>query len=177
MADVSGLGWVNNDGLIVRYGTQEGRVVRGGETPAAGEYRTELVKFTLADLATTEKYVGGGIGVVLPRNARIDSVEVITETVATSGGSATLDIGLIRNDISTTYDDDGLVAALPLTSLNVAGEKTVLAAGETYAGALVGTVLANVGVITASYNTAAFTAGEVTLRVNYYMPWPAVTNS
>lgn len=168
--------WYNSDGLRVKLGTSEAAVTRGGEYSNDGEYREyEVVVGPLTGLATTEAIQA--YGVLIPAGFFIEQVEVVATVAATSGGSATLDVGLIRQNTTTTYDDDGLVAALALASINVAGEKNVLTAGVTSAGALVGTALANTGLITASYNTAAFTAGEVVVRVKGYQPWPAVTNS
>lgn len=167
--------WVNNDGLRIKLGTSEAAVTRGGEVNVLGEKRVFEVRFALTPLATTEAVQA--YGVYVPAGFYVEEVEVEVNVAATSGGSATLDIGLIRQDLSTTYDDDGLVAAAALSTINTAGKRLNLIAGSTAAGALIGTTLANTGVITASYNTAAFTAGEVTLRVKGYINWPAITNS
>lgn len=167
--------WTNNDGLRIKLGTSEAAVTRGGEYSTLGEFREYEVRFGLTALGTTEAVQA--YGVLVPSGFFIEQVEVVASVAATSGGSATLDIGFIRQDASTTYDDDGLVAALALTSIDALGEKVTLTKGSTSAGALIGTALANTGLITASYNTAAFTAGEVTVRVKGYVAWPAVTNS
>lgn len=166
--------WYNNDGLRIKLGVDEAKVTRGGEYSTMGEFREYEVRFGLTALATTEAIQA--YGVLVPAGFFIEEVEVVASVAATSGGSATLDVGLIRQNTTTTYDDDGLVAALALTAIDAAGEKTVLRVGSTGAGAFIGTTLANTGLITASYNTAAFTAGEVTVRVKGYVPWPAVTN-
>jgi hypothetical protein len=167
--------WYNNDGLRIKLGVDEARVTRGGEYASYGDFREyEVVIGPLTALGTSEAIQAHGV--LIPAGFFIESVDVIANVAATSGGSATLDVGLIRQNTTTAYDDDGLVAALALASINVAGERTVLTAGVTSAGALIGTALANTGLITASYNTAAFTAGEVTVRIRGYQPWPAVTN-
>ena len=158
--------WHNNDGLFIRFGTKE------AEVGVAGEYRTNgpqrMVEVTIP--AMTALGTGAAIqddSAVIPKGARIEKVEVITDTLVTSGGSATLNIGLIRTDRTTELDYDGLVAALALASFNAAGETAVLTTAVTSAGALLGTTLANNGLITADYDTAAFTAGAIRVRVYY----------
>lgn len=167
--------WTNDDGLRVKFGNTEAAVTRAGELPPAGANRITEYKATLTALTTTGQVLNDGV--VIPSGARIEKVEVLAETAATSGGSATLDIGFIRLDRSTAYDDDGLVAALALASIDAAGNLVTIIPEGTSAGALVGTTLANAGVLVASYNTAAFTAGEVVVRVHWNIPRPAVTNS
>jgi hypothetical protein len=167
--------WYNNDGLRIKLGTSEAAVTRGGEYSVDGDSREYEVRFAVTPLGTSEAIQA--YGVLIPSGFFIERVEVVTNVAVTSGGSATLDVGLIRQDTTTAYDDDGLVAALAIASFNAAGEKVILTNGSTSAGALIGTALANTGLITASYNTAAFTAGEITVRVFGYQPWPAVTNS
>ena len=158
--------WHNSDGLFIRFGTKE------AEVGVAGEYRTpgpqRMVELTIGALTA----LGTGAAIqddtaLIPKGARIERVEVITTTQATSGGSAVLNIGLIRTDRSTELDYDGLVAALPLASFNAAGETFSATAGVTYGGALLGTTLANNGLLTADYDTAAFTAGAIKVRVYF----------
>lgn len=160
------MAWYNGDGLYIKYGTEQGTAGKAGEYTTDGPQR--MIELEISDLTTlTTTGVIQNDTVVLPKNARIEKVEVITTTAVTSGGSATLDIGLIRTDRSTAYDDDGLVAALALASFNSAGETATLTTGVTSAGALVGTTLANNGYLVASYNTAAFTAGAIKVRIYF----------
>lgn len=167
------MAWTNNDGLYVTFGAEKASPSKGGQLGVCMAQKVaEIVISDLTDLGTTAEIIGtedgsAGQGVMLPKGARIEKVEIIATTAATSGGSATLDIGLIRTDRSTAYDDDGLLAALPLASLATEGETTEETADGTYAGALVGTVLANNGLLVCSYNTAAFTAGAAKIRVYY----------
>lgn len=160
------MGWYNSDGLYVKFGTEEATAGKAGAYRTAGPQ--QMIELTISDLtALTTTGVIQDYNVVVPKNARIEKVEVITTTDATSGGSATLDIGLIRTDTSTAYDDDGLVAALALASFNSAGETVALTVGSTSAGNLIGTTLANNGYLVASYNTDSFTAGAIKVRVYY----------
>lgn len=157
--------WTNPDGLLVLYGTDAAKIDNGGEYRNDGVYRLTEIGFNLAPLTTTAAQVSRvkvGKGIV------VEKVEVVADVAATSGGSATLDIGLLSTDGTTVNDDDGLVAALPLANINVVGETNTLTAGVSLAGALVGTTLSSADGymhITASYNTAAFTAGNVKLRL------------
>lgn len=160
--------WHNRDGLFIRYGTTEGRSTTAGTYPTmvAGQHVTELRIPSLTTL--TASPVIQANSTVLPAGAVIHSVEVIAETLATSGGAAALNVGLIRLDRSTELDYDGLVAAMPLTAINATGETNRLIQGSTSAGALVGTKLANAGLLTADFDTEAYTAGELVIRIYWY---------
>lgn len=168
--------WINSDGLRVRFGTDEATITRGGEVQPDGELLQVIFKVPLTSAATGSALIPRTTGIVLPAGLRIDSVEVRTDTAATSGGSAALNVGLNRLDTTTAIDADGLVAALALTAIDAAGEKTTLIVGSTSAGALIGTTLANPGVLVFDYDTAAYTAGELTITVRGLIPMPATTN-
>lgn len=165
MATVS---WQNADGLGVSLGTNEATQRQGGEYRTSGPLRfTEIV---LPDLTVLTSTAGGTILdnlIVLPKNARIEEVEVEVYTAATSGGSATIDIGLVRLDRSTELDFNGLVAAATVASVNTAGKRLNLINGSTSAGALIGTTTANPSMFVANYTTAAFTAGALRVRVKW----------
>jgi hypothetical protein len=162
--------WHDNDGLLRKYGTDKATANKAGEYTTLGQHRVIEFRLNMTDLADTAAASGIVSDVVFfPDNARIEKIEVVTDTAVTSGGSATLDIGLIATDRSTEIDFDGLVAALAIASFNAAGETVTITAGGTSAGALLGTTTTAPGHIVASYNTAAFTAGVVDVRV-YYRP-------
>lgn len=158
--------WMNNDGLYIKYGTDEGVIGKGGALAegSAGQHVID-VNITLSTLTTTAAIVEDNV--IVPKGYVITRVQLITTTAATSGGSATLDVGLMRLDRSTNIDDDGLIVAAALSTFNSVGETLDLVFGSTGAGALVGTVTDATypSYITASYNTAAFTAGVVKVRV------------
>lgn len=169
---------INADGLLVKYGTEGGQTSRGGEINVEGaDHITEFaIKGT--DIPTLGNVVASTStnttlplmhGIELPLGARIQKVEIQVETAFTSGGSATLDIGLVRADRSTELDYNGIVAAQTVASLS-AGAFITLTTGSGTAGALMGTVLANKGVLTVNYNTAAFTAGKAVVRVYWNFP-------
>ncbi len=156
--------WNNADGLTVFF-AGELRQYEGGEFPGAGANRTIEIEIDPASLTTTAQALGEP-WIIVPRNSVIESVEVISETALVGGTSIT--IGLQRKDGTTELDYDGLVAALPIANLNVNGEKNVLTAGVTYAGALVGTETAYPGHITA-LAAGTFSAGRLVVRVNLYV--------
>lgn len=162
--------WLNSDGLYVKFGQSE------GTAGAVGEYirddNIHYVELTIADMTTITATAGTILDYtyVIPKNARIEKVTIVNRTAATSGGSAVLNIGLIRTDQTTELDYDGFVAAAALATFNAAGETVEYTPGSTGAGALIGTTLAFNGLLCADYDTAAFTAGKIVVRVYYSIP-------
>lgn len=159
--------WTDADGRYLKYGPDKATPVKWGEYKTFGEHSIIEGTITLTGV-TTGSVILADVQIV-PKGARIEEVEVVDETAST-GATAVLNIGLIRTDRTTVYDADGLVALLPLASVDTAGEKTVLRVGSTFAGALIGTTLANNGYLVADWDTAAFTAGVIKVRVKYYVP-------
>lgn len=164
------MGWYNADGLYVKFGTEEatpGKVANYegvfGPIMMAEVFidETKLLALSATAGATVLDY-----NTVIPKNARIEKITVIAQKACTGTG-AVLNLGLIRTDLTTELDYNGLVAALPLASVDAAGETTALVVGSTYAGALIGTTLSNNGYLVADYDTAAFTAGELRIRIEY----------
>ena len=156
--------WKNADGLTIYYGKDEGKVGNGGEYESDGLWREVEVVLNLASLTSTSAVVSK---VQIPDSFQIGRVEVIADTAATSGGSATLNVGFAELVTGTAVATTGAVAALPLANINVDGERKQLDPGVTYAGTLVGGVISTTKttVITAFYDTAAFTAGKVRVRL------------
>lgn len=157
--------WTNADGLKIRLGVDEAVNALGGEFRTDGPHR--VVDFAFDATTLTTSYAALGDGIYIPENYRLMKVQVVAETACTSGGAATLDVGFVRLDGTTAIDEDGAVAALALTSLNVAGETNDLTAGVTSAGALVGAVISStlVAKLTARVNTAVYTAGRIRVRL------------
>lgn len=168
--------WINSDGLRVRFGTDEAITVRGGEVQPNGELLQIVFKVDLTQAATGSALIPNTQGVVFPAGLFIDEVEVRTDVAVTSSGSGTLNVGLNRLDTTTVIDADGLVAALSTASMAAAGTIQVLRVGSTGDGALVGTALANPGVLVFDWDTGAFQTGVLTITVRGHMPWPAKTN-
>jgi len=161
--------WTNSDGLYIKYGETEVTAKAAGEYMTMGGMHVVEIELPLTSLSTSAAYYASDT-VTIPDGARIEEVEVISETAATSTGAATLDVGLIDQDRSTALDANGLVAALALSAINADGEKNVIRIGSTSVGALVGTTLTNTGLIIAQAGTAVYTAGHVIVRIHYYMP-------
>lgn len=160
--------WTNSDGLVVKLHEAEATLSKGGALPPAGPTEIVQVELDLATAGASAAVVDQAI--VIPAGMRIDRVELFTETAATSGGAAVLNVGLVRLDRTTELDYDGFAAAVALSTINAAGKRVTLDVGSTGAGALIGTTLANAGVLTFDYDTAAFTAGRIQVRVSMYRP-------
>lgn len=160
--------WTNSDGLYIKFGTDEAKLAKGGAFSDLDE-GMHVAEIVLSGATAT--YDFGAVGtetitsdtIVIPGGARIVSANLYVETAFTSGGSATLIVGAIRTDRTTTYDADGFIASTAVASLTA--NATI-----TGAGALVGTTLANDALISTTVGTAAFTAGKGVLRIKWYMP-------
>lgn len=167
--------WMNSDNLYLKYGVDKATANTGGEyrTTTNKLHMVEL-KLTLSALTQTETIQNDQV--FLPAGARIQTVQVVTQTAAATG--VAIDVGLIKStDRSTQIDYDGLLAAFPLGNMDLAGEQvtfsaaTTIPASVTGTGALIGTTLAFTGYVSASATTAtAFTAGVVSVIISYYMP-------
>ena len=129
--------WVNDDGLVVKFGTEEADRGKGG-------------------IFTDKMY---GDCTVYEFDIRAAELEPLV--AFTSGGAATLTIGLYDTDRTTALDADGIDAAIALTAIDTVGEKV------TCDGALVNTVLSNDTpcLVGATVGTAAYTAGRAKLRL------------
>lgn len=163
------MSWLN-DGLLKKFGVEKTVVNKAGEYVTTGAIREIEVNIDLTALTTTDAIMSDTTWI--PANVRIQDVQVITKTVATTGTSAALNVGLIRNDRTTMVDADGFVEALAVTAMDAAGETTTLSApvSGTSVGNLIGTTIANTGYITAATSTGTFTAGEAIVKIRYYRP-------
>lgn len=159
------MSWYNSDGLLVKFGTEEGAVGKAGEYVTTGPLRMVEVTFALTGLGTAAAILDDHV--VIPAGALIEKVTLVNKVLATSGGSATLNVGFIRSDRTTENDYDGLIAAGALATFNTKGETVDYTVGSTAAGALLGTALTYDSYITADYDTAAFTAGTVSVRIYF----------
>lgn len=160
--------YLNADGLYWKSGQTEGVAGNAGEFNVGGNTHYVEYEIDLVSLTSTAAILDDNVS--LPVGARIEEVVVIGEVAATSGGSATLNVGLIRTDRSTNLSDTALVSAYAFANYDANGEENVLRVGSTGAGSAIGTTNANVYYVTAKYGTAAFTAGRVILRVRWYKP-------
>lgn len=138
-----------------------------------GEYRTtnglHVMEFAL-DLTTvgTSATIIDDVS-IFPKNMRIQEVEVVCHTAADStSDTATLNLGFIALDRSTEVDFDGLLATYDQSRMDAAGEKNTVILAGTDAGAKIGASLTSPAYVCADWDTEAFTAGVVIIRIRYY---------
>lgn len=161
--------WTNNDGLYIRFGTTESEVTNAGSysTGVAGQHVTEVRIPDATDITADPSILANST--IIPAGATISKVEVISETAATSDGSAVLNVGLIRLDRTTELDYEAFVKAAPVADFAADGNIVTYTQGSDEHGDLVGTKLVYAGLVTADYTTAAFTAGEFVIRIYWYI--------
>lgn len=150
--------WTNEDGLLVRFGTARSEVAEDG-VALADEHLFVLDVADATLLADADTAAEAGDRPFIPAGAVIkDAYFEVTEAF-TSGGSAVLDLGTKEAD-GSTIDDDGFDAAIAVAALT-ADSVTISD------GALIGTKVTVDSFPTATYDTAAFTAGAGKLVVKY----------
>lgn len=160
--------YVNSDGLRVKLPAGAGNVTRGGVHQSSdGKHMTEV----FIDLSALPTAASGDEQIVLenvvfPAGAFIEKVEVFVTKEPTTSGSPNLDLGFVRVDRSTELDFNGLLAATDTWETGTdLGTITEYVKGTTEAGALIGTQLAQDGLLTASADTADWTAGVIRVRI------------
>lgn len=180
--------WMNNDGLFVKFGIEEGADARGGEVSDATRHEVELVIDWTDVLSATASVLGsvgtvdggktGSFGVMFPKGARIERAETIVITPFTSSGTigtSTLVTGLLKSsDRTTDLDNDGFTTTSFVGSLfDAAGETQSIIPGSTGAGSLFGTTVTENGVFCVANSQHAshpFTAGKLKFKVWYSLP-------
>lgn len=162
------MSWNNNDGLFLKFGTEKSTSVKAGEYRFDGPLHMIELDLDLTTVASSAAVASGADQVAIPKNAIVEKIETVAR-VAAVGVNATLNLGLIRRDRSTEIDFDGLLAAIPTTSMDAVGETVTHSKGSTYAGALVGTTVGATypAYLSVDYDTAAFTDGRVLVRIYY----------
>jgi len=101
------MAWTNEDGLVVRFGTERGAVKDEGVT-AENVHKTLVHKFTYADVANTDTAAADPESPAIPAGSVITRAALYV-TDAFVGASAVLDIGLKVAD-GTNTDDDGILS-------------------------------------------------------------------
>jgi uncharacterized protein YfcZ (UPF0381/DUF406 family) len=158
--------WVNNDGLEVLFGTSKSEMRLGGETDHSGSLRELHFSITATDVPAADAPIDKRI--TIPSGAYIDEAVINVTTAFTSGGSATLDIGLMLDDNDGTYstsDDNGIDAAIAVGTL-VDNYRVVMNGAQintTVTDSSNGLPLA----LSYGYNTAVFTAGVADIVIKY----------
>lgn len=165
--------YYDNAGLYRKYGPDKATAKAAGEYHQYGKYHEIEVKITASALTEVETILDDIA--VIPAGAFIQDVTVVTNTACATGTA--IDLGLIKTDRTTEIDYNGFLAAMPTAAMDLAGERTTYTAATTVpasatgTGALIGTVLAFTGQISASRTDAtAFTAGIIYVTIRYYIP-------
>lgn len=180
------MSWLNDDGLFVTFGTEKSRPSLGGSKLAAdGVTKCIEVDIEWNEVVSATPAIVGSVvgtdspkGVILPKGALIEKVDVlVTEAFTSSGtiGTATLVLGTKEaGDRSTEADHDGLTttaATGTALGLATAGTLTELTQGSTGHGADIGgAALAENQVLVASnsqHGSHPFTDGTVRVRIWY----------
>jgi hypothetical protein len=160
------MAWMNNDGLYIKYGPEEGAVGKAGQY-AEGITGQNIVEVRIPDmtaLSTSETYILDD-NVFLPEGYRVQKVELVVDTAVT-GANALLCVGTIGKDRATGGDADGFIIDGAVATLAAAGNTVEYTQGSTAHGALIGTDIAAPCYIVAFEGDAnAFTAGAVTIRI------------
>mgnify|MGYP003131754367 CR=1 FL=1 len=164
--------WVNSDGLEVRFGSEKATLRLGGKLKTFGALSEIRLKILGANVPATDAPIDKKVSI--PTNSYIDAVtsQLFVDTTFTSGGSATLDIGLMNDDGDGTYstlDDNGIDAAIAVATL--AADYDTVPNGAQMGTSPVNSTTATLPLVPSyGYNTAAFTAGAATLVLRYRAP-------
>jgi len=167
------MAYMDNSGLYIKIGPEVAVPEAAGEYNNLGPLR--MVEFVIPDLTvltTSDAILKGADNFFFPTGVRIEKVTIVGDVAATSGGSATLIMGLIQSDRTTLIDATGVVNAVAVATLT-AGSEQVYVKGTSGAGTRVGTGAAATTLpayITAKAGVAVFTAGAVRVRVEFYRP-------
>lgn len=159
------MSYTNTDGLYVKTNGDEGTVRYRGVT-TEGPTRFLVYKLTDASLLTDTTVSITPDSPYIPAGSYIKSATFVTKDDFTSGGSATLDIGLY-NSAGTAIVADGIDADIALSALDPGD--VVKCDGSLSNGTL--TVGSANAYVAATYETAAFTAGSGTLFIEYIPPY------
>lgn len=169
---MAGNTYTNQDGLTVRYGTDEAKKY------VVSEYRTDGPKRLIEISIDYENLPASSSGdatvadtqAVLPSGALIELVELEVHTAFddASGDTATLNVGWVQAaDESSNTDIDAFIAAATVAELAVGHKKDGTSPCD---GAGRGTKLTENKKIVFSVGTQAFTAGKGTVRIYYTIP-------
>jgi hypothetical protein len=175
--------WVNKDGLVVRLGTTEAEVTRAGWFSDDTVNSMFEVVIDLANVGSSDALLEDTQDIVIPSGFLPYEVRILTETAAT-GSSATLNVGLWQqSDRSTVLSSTALLAAAPRTDWATVDTSFTYKVGTTGVGNKVGAPLASVTadahsgyILSASYSTAAFSAGRIRVQVVGEFARPSPSN-
>jgi len=157
------MSYVNADGLEVLTAGEQGTAAKRG-TSLSSQKKSLVMNITGTEVpssvATPQDH-----DAFIPAGSYITSASLIVSTAFTSGGSATLTIGTYTQ-AGAAVDADGIDATIALAAIGA--DKAVACNGAAVGGT------ATVGgadvYVEAIYGTAAFTAGEAKLVIEYIEP-------
>lgn len=156
------MSWTNADGLTVLMHGEQGEVNVTGATVGPLHQSVVLEITDATALGTSYSTAAGPNDAYIPSGAVVTSAYTIVDTAFTSGGAATLSVGLY-NAAGTAIDADGLDATVAVAALGankvVAGDGALVGAEKLTANAYIGAI----------YGTAAFTAGAAKVVVEYIL--------
>lgn len=158
--------WTNEDGLKVNFNLDASEQYPGGTTTTRGSERELVIIYDSQNPGNLETAGNtDGREPKIPAGARITDANLHITTAFTSGGSATLTIGVAEED-GTAIDADGIDAAIALTAIDAVDDVVQCD------GALVGGVVAVDSTTTGGYvyftpAVAALTAGVAKLVITY----------
>ena len=156
------MSYVNSDGLEILTAGEAGTAAKRGTvvSPKKALVMTITGTDVPSSVDTPQDH-----DAFIPAGSYITGASLIVTTAFTSGGSATLTLGTYQQD-GTVVDADGIDATVALAAL--AANKAVACDGAAVSGTA--TVGANDVYVEAIYGTAAFTAGEAKLVIEYIEP-------
>lgn len=157
------MSWNNNDGLLLKFGTEKTVTNNNGEYKAYGPNRITEFVIDLTTL-TTSPVIQSDV-LVYPKGMFLETVEIETEVAATSGTS--FSVGLIGLDRTTVDSNTKFVNAALLATHDALGEKTILTAGSTGAGSGIGAAATNPGYVTA-LAAGTYATGKVRVRLYWH---------
>jgi hypothetical protein len=164
--------WLNADSLYIKTGVDEGAPHTGGEINVEGILRVQTFTLDLTKLSTTPIIMHDVS--ILDKGIRVEKVTLDVITAATTGTSATLNIGFISTDRTTAYPtgtpNQAIIAALAVASINTQGQVPDFSVGTTGVGNRVGQTLGQNALLTASTGTGTYTAGLLQVRIFYTVP-------
>ena len=157
------MSYVNADGLEVLTAGEQGTAAKRG-TSLSSQKKALVMNITGTEVpssvATPQDH-----DAFIPAGSYITGAHLVVTTALTSGGSATLTIGSYTQ-AGAAVDADGIDATIAVADL--VANKAVACNGAAVGGTA--TVGAADVYIEAIYGTAAFTAGEAKLVIEYIEP-------
>lgn len=159
--------WVNDDGLVVKFGTTEAKDRVIGAINNEGEYQVLTLELDTDDTDNFPVDADGSVilndNLQIPEGVLIESVEVVTyEDFDSAGDAFVFDIGVIDTDRSSNADPDALIDAATQSEMNTGGTNV---AG--WVGSAVGAVTTKNLLLTWETTGADATAGHAVVRIKW----------